>query len=63
MPLKIAAKVDRADRHYFKREIEPSLKGVPEIGWVLARWSQRPGWQVVTQNVDDLHERAGRVRA
>lgn len=26
---------------------------------VLARWSHRPGWQVVTQNVDDLHLRAG----
>ena len=25
MPLKIAAKVDRADRRYFKREIEPLL--------------------------------------
>ena len=26
---------------------------------VLARWSQRPGWRVITQNVDDLHVRAG----
>lgn len=27
---------------------------------VLARWSQRPDqWQVITQNVDDLHLRAG----
>lgn len=27
---------------------------------VLARWTQqRPGWRVVTQNVDDLHLRAG----
>ena len=27
---------------------------------VLARWTQtRPGWRVVTQNVDDLHVRAG----
>ena len=25
MPLKIAAKVDRADRRYFKRDIEPLL--------------------------------------
>jgi RimJ/RimL family protein N-acetyltransferase len=28
----------------FKREIEPSLKGVPEIGWVLARWSHGRGY-------------------
>jgi NAD-dependent deacetylase len=26
---------------------------------VIARWSQRPDWTVVTQNVDDLHLRAG----
>lgn len=26
---------------------------------VLARWSQRPDWRIVTQNVDDLHRRAG----
>jgi NAD-dependent deacetylase len=26
---------------------------------VLARWSQREGWRIVTQNVDDLHLRAG----
>lgn len=26
---------------------------------VIARWSQRPGCTVVTQNVDDLHLRAG----
>ena len=28
----------------FKREIEPSLKGVPEIGWVLVRWSHGRGY-------------------
>lgn len=28
----------------FKREIEPPLKGVPEIGWVLARWSHGRGY-------------------
>lgn len=28
----------------FKREIEPSLKGVPEAGWVLARWSHGRGY-------------------
>ena len=28
----------------FKREIEPSLKDVPEIGWVLARWSHGRGY-------------------
>jgi len=28
----------------FKREIEPSLKGLPEIGWVLARWSHGSGY-------------------
>jgi RimJ/RimL family protein N-acetyltransferase len=28
----------------FKREIEPSIKGVPEIGWVLARWSHGRGY-------------------
>ena len=33
MPLKIAAKVDRADRRYFKREIEPMLND-PHIEWV-----------------------------
>lgn len=26
---------------------------------VIAAWSQHSGWQVVTQNVDDLHVRAG----
>src|SRR6187431_1595676 len=26
---------------------------------VLARWSRRDGWCVITQNVDDLHRRAG----
>jgi glycosyltransferase involved in cell wall biosynthesis len=33
MPLKIAAKVDRADRRYFKREIEPLLND-PRIEWL-----------------------------
>lgn len=33
MPLKIAAKVDRVDRRYFKREIEPLLKQ-PHVEWV-----------------------------
>ena len=33
MPLKIAAKVDRADRRYFKREIEALLKD-PHIEWL-----------------------------
>src|SRR5436309_10637840 len=33
MPLKIAAKVDPADRRYFKREIEPLLKD-PHIEWL-----------------------------
>jgi glycosyltransferase involved in cell wall biosynthesis len=33
MPVKIAAKVDRADRRYFKREIEPLLND-PHIEWV-----------------------------
>src|SRR5262245_47898772 len=28
----------------FKRDIEPSLKGVPEIGWVLARESHGRGY-------------------
>jgi len=28
----------------FKREIEPSLKGVPEIGWVLASWAHGKGY-------------------
>ena len=28
----------------FKRDIEPSLKGVPEIGWVLASWSHGMGY-------------------
>ena len=28
----------------FKREIEPSLKGVPEIGWVLARSAHGRGY-------------------
>jgi glycosyltransferase involved in cell wall biosynthesis len=33
MPLKIAAKVDRADRRYFKRDIEPLLND-PQIEWL-----------------------------
>jgi glycosyltransferase involved in cell wall biosynthesis len=33
MPLRIAAKVDRADRRYFKREIEPLLSD-PHIEWL-----------------------------
>lgn len=33
MPLKIAAKVDRADRRYFKHEIEPMLND-PQIEWL-----------------------------
>ena len=33
MPLKIAAKVDPADRRYFKREIEPLLND-PHIEWL-----------------------------
>ena len=33
MPLKIAAKVDRADRRYFKRVIEPLLNN-PGVEWV-----------------------------
>ncbi|HEY4758889.1 MAG TPA: glycosyltransferase family 4 protein [Chthoniobacterales bacterium] len=33
MPLKIAAKVDRADRRYFKQEIEPLLND-PHIEWL-----------------------------
>jgi glycosyltransferase involved in cell wall biosynthesis len=33
MPLKIAAKVDRADRRYFKRVIEPLLNN-PSVEWV-----------------------------
>jgi RimJ/RimL family protein N-acetyltransferase len=28
----------------FKREIEPSIKGVPEIGWVLASWAHGNGY-------------------
>jgi RimJ/RimL family protein N-acetyltransferase len=28
----------------FKRDIEPSLKGVPEIGWVLASWAHGVGY-------------------
>jgi RimJ/RimL family protein N-acetyltransferase len=28
----------------YKREIEPSLKGVPEIGWVLAPWAHGKGY-------------------
>jgi RimJ/RimL family protein N-acetyltransferase len=28
----------------YKREIEPSLKGVPEIGWVLASWAHGKGY-------------------
>ena len=33
MPLKIAAKVDRADRRYFKRVVEPLLNN-PRVKWV-----------------------------
>jgi glycosyltransferase involved in cell wall biosynthesis len=33
MPLKIAAKVDRADRRYFKRVVEPLLSN-PHVEWV-----------------------------
>ena len=33
MPLKIAAKVDRADRRYFKRVVEPQLND-PHVEWV-----------------------------
>ena len=33
MPLKIAAKVDRADRRYFKRDVEPLLND-PHVEWV-----------------------------
>ncbi len=33
MPLKIAAKVDRADRRYFKRVVEPLLNN-PRVEWV-----------------------------
>ena len=33
MPLKIAAKVDRADRRYFKQDIEPLLND-PHIEWI-----------------------------
>ena len=33
MPLRIAAKVDRADRRYFKRDIEPLLND-PHIEWL-----------------------------
>ena len=33
MPLKVAAKVDPADRRYFKREIEPLLND-PHIEWL-----------------------------
>jgi glycosyltransferase involved in cell wall biosynthesis len=33
MPLKIAAKVDRADRRYFKRVVEPLLDD-PHVEWV-----------------------------
>ena len=28
----------------FKREIEPSIQGVPEIGWVLAPHAQGKGY-------------------
>lgn len=38
---RFAGEVGFAD---FKRDIEPSLKGVPEIGWVLARWSHGLGY-------------------
>ena len=33
MPLKIAAKVDRADRRYFKRAVEPLLND-PQLEWI-----------------------------
>ena len=33
MPLKIAAKVDRADRRYFKRVVEPLLSD-PRVKWI-----------------------------
>jgi glycosyltransferase involved in cell wall biosynthesis len=33
MPLKIAAKVDRADRRYFKQDIEPLLSD-PHVEWI-----------------------------
>ena len=33
MPLKIAAKVDRADRRYFKQDIEPLLND-PHVEWI-----------------------------
>jgi RimJ/RimL family protein N-acetyltransferase len=28
----------------FKREVQPSLDGAPEIGWVLARWAHGQGF-------------------
>lgn len=28
----------------FKRDIEPSIEGVPEIGWVLASWAHGKGY-------------------
>jgi len=28
----------------YKRDIEPSLRGVPEIGWVLASWAHGRGY-------------------
>ncbi len=28
----------------FRRDIKPSIEGVPEIGWVLAPWSQGQGY-------------------
>ncbi|MDR3516707.1 MAG: GNAT family N-acetyltransferase [Azospirillaceae bacterium] len=29
---------------HFKREMEPRLDDIPEIGWVLAPWAQGRGW-------------------
>ena len=47
MPLKIAAKVDRADRRYFKRDIEPLLnESARGMGWRNQRQGQgRISWQ------------------
>jgi RimJ/RimL family protein N-acetyltransferase len=28
----------------FKREMEPSIEGTPEVGWALARWAHGQGW-------------------
>ena len=42
MPLKIAAKVDRADRRYFKRDIEPLLNTVSRgMGWRNQRSTEK----------------------